>query len=1098
MKIVDEFHGVVDTRIEQWDSLLEQYFKDIAPLSEIRRSHRFSVLLNELLDVKPEFIGDYVKGIEQSFKSKIAGQILRGRADNLFGNVIIEFKGGIVKERDDAEDQLRRYVAILWSNESPDARKPYICIATDGERFVSYSPTASDMLREQLTPDHIDLRPIEETNWHELTSSEIFYWLDRYFVRKELIPPTSEGIVNDFGINSHAFHFTTNTILELWKDVESHSNFQVVYDNWRKYLRIVYGNDVTSELLFVRHTYLATLSKVMSWMRISDSESLPKRDQIIRILEGSFFKDWGIENFLEEDFFSWIAHEQAAKVGVGAVRWLFSLLQNYDLHELSEDILKGLYQELVDPETRHDLGEFYTPDWLAHRIIKQLLDEKPDGMVLDPTCGSGTFLYLAIREKREWMPDSPTVLEHILDSVYGADIHPLAVIIAKTNYMLALGDLLKKRKRSIVIPVYLSDTIRLPELTVQHDLSMEIASYLVELDGQSLELPEPLLADLGLYDSAIELIKDFVNQNKNKPIESDTLLEFLKKRRFEKINDLIFAKTLLKIASVLKYFIDADRDTIWAFILKNIYKPLFFEKKFDFIVGNPPWIVLRTMEQFYQDFLKQQITKEYNLLKSNKGELITHLEIATLFFVRSADLYLKQGGKIGFVLTRSIFTSDHHDGLRRLSFKLVNDSEKYLQMLEVWDCKDVKPLFKVPSCILIAKKTQDGLDRTTQEIDLAERTYPIKTQVLSGKLLQKNASLDAAMKELKINDTKISLYARGEHSYWSTTEQQDVVAESFYKHKFFQGATIFPRSLWFVQLTPSAVGFNEYRPLVETPQDVIKSAKEPYCDLFMKQNIEEEFLYSTLLSTDLLPFGQLKYRLVVLPIKPERDKYKLIYQAEAHQDGFLDLEHWLANAESLWIQKRGSKAEKMTIYTRLDYMRGLTRQNPRADYRVVYCKSGTYLTAAVLGNSKLQVKTDCELINTRPFVVDSLTYSFETNNRKEAFYLAAVLNAPVIDELVKPAQSRGLWGPRDFHKKVLDFPILEFDKTDSNHMRLYELGEECTVRVNQWILSGAQGNITSIGHLRSKIRNLLKVELEEIDTIVKELLLADFEGKIFA
>lgn len=911
-KIVEEFHGVVDTRIEQWDSLLERYFKDIAPLTEIPRSHRFSVLLNELLDVKPEFIGDYVKGIEQSFKSKIAGQILRGRADNLFGNVIIEFKGDIVDadERDEAEDQLSRYVAILWSNESPDVRKPYICIATDGERFVSYSPTAPDMRQEQFTPEDIDLRPIEETNWHELTSSEIFYWLDRYFVRKELLPPTSEKIVNDFGINSHAFLFTTNTILRLWKDVESNSSFQVVYDNWRKSLRIVYGDDVTSEQLFVRHTYLATLAKVISWMRISDDESLPKEDQIIQILEGSFFKARGIENFLEEDFFSWIVHKQATKVGVGAVRWIFSLLKNYDLHALSEDVLKGLYQELVDPETRHDLGEFYTPDWLAHRIVQRLLNEKPDGMILDPACGSGTFLYLAIQEKREWMLESPTTLEGILDSVYGADIHPLAVIIAKTNYMLALGDLLKKQRKGIVIPVYLSDTIRLPELKVQHDLSMEIASYFVELDGQNLELPESLLVDPGLYDSAIELIKDFVNQSKNKPIEPETLLEFLKRRQFEKINDAVFAKALLEIASVLKYFIDADRDTIWAFILKNKYKPIFFRKKFDFVVGNPPWIVLRTMEPHYQDFLKQQIIKEYNLLDSSRAELITHLEIATLFFIRCADLYLKQGGKIGFVLTRSIFTSDHHSGLRKLSFRLVNDPEKYLQLLEVWDCEDVKPLFKVPSCVLIATKTQDSLGEAAKKIDPIDRTYPIKTQVLSGKLLQNNASLDAAMKELKVNDTKISIYTRGEHSYWSTTEQRDVVAVSFYKRKFFQGATIFPRSLWFVQLSPSAVGFNEYCPLVETSPDIIKSAKKPYDDVFMKQNIEERFLYSTLLSSDLLPFGSLKYRLVVLPISLEGDKYKLIDQKQSHENGFLDLAHWLSTPKTYGFKRGALKLKK--------------------------------------------------------------------------------------------------------------------------------------------------------------------------------------------
>src|SRR3989337_391287 len=115
----------------------------------------------------------------------------------------------------------------------------------------------------------------------------------------------------------------------------------------------------------------------MSWRRLSENIRLPHDAQNVEMLEGRLFKAQGIENFIEEDFFSWLARAEAVKVGVGVVRWLFSLLRNYNLRELSEDVLKSLYQELVDPETRHDLGEFYTPDWLAHRVFTKLLDQHP-------------------------------------------------------------------------------------------------------------------------------------------------------------------------------------------------------------------------------------------------------------------------------------------------------------------------------------------------------------------------------------------------------------------------------------------------------------------------------------------------------------------------------------------------------------------------------------------------------------------------------------------------------------------------------------------------------------------------------------------------
>jgi hypothetical protein len=100
----------------------------------------------------------------------------------------------------------------------------------------------------------------------------------------------------------------------------------------------------------------------------------------------------------------------------------------------------------------------------------------------------------------------------------------------------------------------------------------------------------------------------------------------------------------------------------------------------------------------------------------------------------------------------------------------------------------------------------------------------------------------------------------------------------------------------------------------------------------------------------------------------------------------------------------------------------------------------------------------------------------------------AVLNAPIIDKLIKPMQSRGLWGPRDICKKVLELPIPQFDEKNKIHQRLAKLGEECSAKVEQWLVSGGAGNIKSIGKLRSMVRQMLKEELAEIDELVKKIL----------
>lgn len=297
-KLTEKATRIPDTRQVQWGEVIPPYLREVEQLNkEQARSHRFAMLVQQLLSVEPNFIETYSTGIEQSLKVKQKDRILKGEADNLFGNVIIEFERNIPKKRSEAEGQLRRYVAILWSQEPPGARIPYLCIATDGVRFVTYSPTVASATTGDVAPDDVRLHVLEEADWTKLKPHEVFYWLDRYFLRKEILHPTSETIVRDFGIRSHAFQTTTNALLTLWQAMKAQSAFLVIYDSWEKYLRIVYGSEVAGDELFVRHTYLATLAKLMSWMRMSESTSLPNDAQVIEMLEGRLFKAQGIENF---------------------------------------------------------------------------------------------------------------------------------------------------------------------------------------------------------------------------------------------------------------------------------------------------------------------------------------------------------------------------------------------------------------------------------------------------------------------------------------------------------------------------------------------------------------------------------------------------------------------------------------------------------------------------------------------------------------------------------------------------------------------------------------------------------------------------------
>jgi hypothetical protein len=103
-------------------------------------------------------------------------------------------------------------------------------------------------------------------------------------------------------------------------------------------------------------------------------------------------------------------------------------------------------------------------------------------------------------------------------------------------------------------------------------------------------------------------------------------------------------------------------------------------------------------------------------------------------------------------------------------------------------------------------------------------------------------------------------------------------------------------------------------------------------------------------------------------------------------------------------------------------------------------------------------------------------------------YLASWLNAPAVDAAIKASQARGLWGARHVCKKVLDLPIPKFDAESEPHRRLADIAETCAGRVNQWIAAGGPGQTRSIGLLRNRVRQMLKEELAEIDSIVKPML----------
>jgi len=810
--------------------------------------------------------------------------------------------------------------------------------------------------------------------------------------------------------------------------------------------------------------YNATIATFFEEVKRAIAENELK-EKIEELETGYLYSIYKIKNFLEGEFFSWYLDEWDDEIEE-IVRVIAEKLLEYDIESLiqepsmARDVFKLLYEELVPrKEVRQKLGIYTTPDWLAELIINELTKDTDliNTKFLDPGAGTGTFLALVIKKMAKYKDKigPKTLLKTICSNVIGFDIDSLAVLTARANYLIALASerlLEHKGEEMIEIPVYLANSIitaRELEDTVWV-AGKPVKVVEIEAGGTKFQIPSKLL------DKALDLLNDFERFLEAKApfdnIELQRRLESYKLTREERI-------LIKSVYDKLLEFVRKEIDTVWIPILKTYIVSTYY-RDFDFIVGNPPWLAYRFIaDPDYQRKVKKLIKEKYGLVVEE--HLMTHMEMATLFLIRCLDLYLKDGGSIGFVMPKSIMYSDQHDKFRRQDVKVEYKIEKFI------DCK-VTPLFYVPACAVIAKK-ETG------------KSYPVPTIIIEGKLPEdrhKVMSLSEALKQLKVLESELYLNLVKKRSFISLVKLEAISSRSHYYGDFYQGATIVPQTCWFVDV------IDEKIPMVRTSRRAKMRGKIEY--EIDRHPIEREFLYYVLTSAEVLPFCHLPPNVAVLPIKPHGNKYFLIRRETALDMGKVYLAKWLEKAEEIWEKVRGKK--KVDLYEWLDYRNKLTKQNPNAKYKVVYLTSATHLASCIVRNEP-------------SVIIDSTLYRYETNNENEAYYLVAILNSSVLDDLIKPMQAKGFSGvERHIHKKPLEFPIPKYNEKNRIHKRLSELGRFAADKAWKTLTSilkekgydkklEERGTLvpTEVANLREAMRGELINEIEEIDKLTLEL-----------
>lgn len=694
-------------------------------LFEIRSRSDFSAndITIWVIDVFEE-IYDITPSQEVKTEVYIRKENVRGRADVVVQDSIgIETKSNLSDEREKAEEQINN---ILSKLEDEGDTAP-VGISTDGERWDFYILVQDEPYRFfdfTITSDSED-EEVAENIWRGLTALR----------RKSDRPaPTAEAVAEIFRPQGPAYNEITSQLRSnaMFSLKEHPVEFTSKFGPWFELFTFVYNNfedkcrglssggserneivDILQEHekfeeyseetldggieLFLRHTYLALIAKVLSSLvTLGEEEAASLQlDDPASIVSGEAIREAGVKISDPNDFFTWVSEGQDLGKIIGSI---MKPLQRFS-DDYSDDVFRHLYENVVDEDTRHELGEFFTPKWMAQLMVNDNIAETTEE-VLDPACGSGTFLVFSLTKKIELLREedgeiSSSQISNLIDEVWGIDVNPLSVILSRTNIYLALVSNVNSSKHppEIAPRVYNADTFIFPRYSEQQrQLSEETGS-----SPSIIPVPVtpniyiPVLPELHPDEAInyIDQIGGLMEKEKQQEDEEERLVvpEEIKEEgeRGE------YQSALLQTMGDLH---DEYGNSLWKFVLRNYGIPPLMKNEFDTVIGNPPWLSYREARGNLKDVM-DRITREFAITSPVQAK--TSMNLSIPFFLTSAN-FVEPGGRISFVFPLSLLNSPAH-----VPFMDMITERKEYEVYNAYDLKDIVPYpfpHALPSAIL--------------------------------------------------------------------------------------------------------------------------------------------------------------------------------------------------------------------------------------------------------------------------------------------------------------------------------------------------------------------------------------------------------------
>ena len=896
----------------------------------------------------------------------------------------------------------------------------------------------------------------------------LYEWLrDKALVSDVDVRPDETTIEQHFGPNSPAYRRDIDRLRDLYDRHADAKTLKLKRGLWSNLLRAALGEAAESapeqDDLFIRHTYLAAVIGMVVQVSMGfDIYKLAERDPKDLLIGRAFRLRTRLHGIVESNFFAW----PAELGGDTIIRAIARRVARFDWDAAPNDIASILYQCVIPSEERYSLGEYYTPEWLARAMVDEFVDDPLNQRVLDPACGSGTFVVEAVRRYIECGKAAGRrpgeIFSGLRSAVTGIDIHPVAVHLARASWVLAAVPIVREIGPTEEInityispPIYLGDSLQLRyhnnDLFANHHVSI-----VVENDGngeQNLELkfPRALVDDADTFDGLMMDTADNIERGRDPALVlADNPVD---EEHVPMVRETI--ETLQRLHA-------EGRNHVWAYYIRNMVRPLSLShSKVDVVIGNPPWLNYRNTSSVLRDALERHSQHTYGIWAG--GRYAAAQDVAGLFFARCADLYLRAGGKIGMVMPHSALQAGQYSKWRSGEWKNGNGNGQStivtFAVKPAWDLEKLDPntFFPVASSVVFAERV--GSEEEAAALEGSVERW-----------LGKTGTDDVRREVAAITDTSIG-------------------ATSFYANYARQGATIIPRSLFFVEeledTSPTSLPSDIYTKPRRGSQD-----KAPWRDLDLDSVTESiadrQHVYDVHLGETVAPYVTLEPLKAVLPMK--RNDGEIPFDPDG--PGGIEFakltplmrERWQTMSR-LWEENK-SRVNKLSLSERLDYHGELSaqlkwQQDPGdRPVRVLYTSSGRP-TAAVLDDDAA--------------IVESSLYWVMCKDKQEADYLLAVINSDVLAEAVNKYTIPNWAGnTRHLQKHVWKLPIPEFDPADALHAAIAAAGQAAVAGASARLaeVRSERGDDVSVTVARRELRAWLRqsAEGEAVEAAVAELL----------